>query len=341
MKTANIVILVVGFILIIIVLLVIAYFAYKSLFGPKPLNPPPAGGIISLSCILPNNGNYYYYQLFDASNGDCNFQSINLTTDYNSANTSFKVLHDATDSTKFSLSTNDGHYLFLTSDSNYTDYITWSPTNAGANTNNIWFRMTAGDFDNIYLQTADGRNLGFVAINQSQSVCYEGAQVGNNKFILAVNTTSPQQFYIPAKPASSNIPFTDNSQIVIRSGGNNLVANCASVANARFSPAIQNNQWTVKLSSDKRAFALSFNNNYLKPSSDGSGLLYFYSTLPQLSDYDAGDFSNWFVIKNNCLVSLSTNAALRYTTDGFLNCQNNPYYSTLGAPVNNGSPITI
>lgn len=339
MKTENVLIAFVAIILIVIVIIVVAYFAYKQIFMPKPINPIPAGDVINFSFLINNNDTINYFQLMTSNS--CNYGSVNITDQYNSQNTLLRVIHNSSDVNKFALRTNSGNYLYLTTDSNFTDYISWDATNAKVTNTNIWFSLRDAGNRNFYLQTDDGRALGFL---QNPNSCYSGVQVNGQNLILAVNTTNPQMFYLtdfnnPIRPANVNYPFSDGNKVTINSSNINLVSECASITDARFSSAKTNNQWTVKFSSDKLAFALmSVNGNYLRPNIN-SGQISFSANFSTLSNYDQGDYTNWFILSNGILVSLLTNASIYYYLNSTENCQGSVYYETIGNFITNGQSI--
>lgn len=343
MYPINIFIVVVGILLIIIILIITAYLIYRQIFDPTVINPLPAGDLINLGFVISDGTYPHYYYLSNETNNSCNFYSVNISN--NSPAATFKILHDSADRSKFALATTSGNYLHLSSDNNYLEYITWLP--GKANNDNIWFKSIDAGNGNIYLQTTDGRNLGFIPVNNSQWSCYQGVQVGNNKYILAVNTSSPQAFYItdlttPVRPAAINYPFADSEMYQVKANHNILYANCASVVNSSFVTSTSfTNQWTVKFSEDKRAFALSSAGNYLKPYIGNDGKIYFSAMLNTLSDYNKGDYTNWFVFRGNKMVSLLYNVGFWYDNSSSQTCLSDTYLLTLGTSIEAAVDISL
>ncbi len=101
------------------------------------------------------------------------------------------------------------------------------------------------------------------------------------------------------------------------------------------------------MSSDQKAFALSSVGGYLIPSVDMSDWnqdnisVISLTTTSQVTDYDKGDYTSWFSLNNNRLVSLLTKSSFYVNTAISSYCNGGTAYETYGSQISQGTVLEI
>lgn len=312
------------------------------------------------------------------------YNALNATLVWDS-NSNLRVNFDTVDPTRFSMRTANGSYCYLSAPLNSTtvvpnaQFISFGRPNT--TTQDVWFRLAFIDIEsgNYVLRTA-GLNTPALSMGllktlsltgtKSFGACFRGQGVtevatGGTPigYILGnAGESNIQQFFVTNLttpiPASSPVPpfnFDDTDIIGVKfSSGNDyyLFNGCADVGTtisfAKVDNTDRRSQWTVHLSTDRNAFALSQGGNYLtvfvESRIDPLPVITFVTLAmggSSLSSYDAGNYTNWFTINSDgFMISLLLNMSIFVDISSTVSCSSLSALPARGAALNSGSKIT-
>lgn len=293
---------------------------------------------------------YSFYNWMAVSNsqsihGQCNtsFQSMNININNLKDNMQFKIEY-GTDGNSFALYSNNlGAYLSI-----LPPLVTDSQNVRPQNVNRIGYSNTRDDSIWFDLQTNKDGTYNIISIKESKSLglillfgydnnqyykCYQGTTNLNSNItdvsfgiMLGVMSNPVQTIYInditnPFPPILySKLPFNKPTNVTLTINGSYLYycdsAKCV-VSGGNQSTSI----WSFEPSSDGLAFSLKFDNIYIKPNIEINPiypLSVSYATLVYDGNIPSpypNDYTNWFTLKDNKIISLKTNLSFYLETN--------------------------